>query len=139
MDNPSSWNALPLLDTMKAFIETYGHISNSMLTTTNFDIEETRGNRHGYVQLKWWKEAGTLIIKEVFLSPHYDYILKQHKNSYVVDHAAKYILDSIPDVKRVVIESPKDYLVDKYKKKHWNYNSDRNELFLDDTDFVFSF
>jgi hypothetical protein len=138
MDCFSSPNVFPLLDTMKIFVENVGHISNSMLTTDNFDIEESRGNRHGYVQLKWWKETGTLIIKEVFLSPHHDYLIKEHKSSYVVDHAAKYILQSMPQVKRVVIESPADYLVTKYKLKHWKHNSDRNELFLEEGDPVFN-
>ena len=120
-----------LAETMETFVSNVSHIENSMMTTKTFDIEEKEGNRQGMVQLKWWKETGTLIVKEVFLSPHHDFMNAKVKNSYVLDKAAKHTLQCFAMVKRIVIESPADYLVSKYLLKQWKHNSDRNELFLD--------
>lgn len=40
-------------------------VSNGMLTTENLVFEE------GDVQLKWWKQAGQVIVKTVKLKPEY--------------------------------------------------------------------
>lgn len=124
---------------MKIFVENVGHLSNSILTTMDFDIEEKQGSRQGIVKLMWCKDSGTLVIREVYLSPQQDFILSKHNNSYVVDYASKYILESMPLVNQIIIESPAKYLVQKYKLKHWNFNPEKNELFLKKNDWVFNF
>lgn len=118
-----------LFETFLDFLNEFSHVTNSMQTTKNYDIKN--GERIGMVQLKWWKEKSTLIIKKVFLSPS----IKIGDERYVVDAECKKLMDYFPfihpcSISKIVIESPAPFFVQKYSKRGWIHNQDRGELFI---------
>jgi hypothetical protein len=65
-DEEEAVEAQELEEALRSFVTKHHKQGNSMLTTTTLPV--CAGERRGTVQLKWWKDAGHLLIKTVELS-----------------------------------------------------------------------